>query len=57
MNKVILPEGYKSVLNSYDLQRAIALTKEIFQRKFTKNLHQWDAKGKEYNKCFPKWAE
>ena len=38
MNKVILPEGYKPVLNSYDLQRAIALTKEIFQKKFTRNL-------------------
>lgn len=38
MNKVILPEGYKSVLSSYDLQRAIAMTKEIFQEKFVKNL-------------------
>ena len=38
MNKVILPEGYKPVLNSYDLQRAIALTKEIFQGEFTENL-------------------
>ena len=38
MNKVILPEGYKPVLNSYDLQRAIALTKDIFQEKFTQNL-------------------
>ena len=26
-------------------------------KKFTKNIHQWDAQGKEYNKCFPKWAE
>ena len=26
-------------------------------KKFSKNIHQWDAKGKEYNKCFPKWAE
>ena len=25
-------------------------------KKFSKNIHQWDAKGKEYNKCFPKWA-
>ena len=24
-------------------------------KKFTKNVHQFDAKGKEYNKCFPKW--
>lgn len=36
---------------------------EIFVRclrmhkKFHKNIHQWDAKGKEFNKCFPKWAE
>ncbi len=39
MNKVIVPEGYQPVLNSYDLQRAIALTKEIFQGEFTQNLH------------------
>ena len=39
MNKVILPEGYRPALNSYDLQRAIAMTKEIFQAEFTQNLH------------------
>ena len=39
MNKVIIPTGYRPVLNSYDLQRAIALTKEIFQTEFTQNLH------------------
>ena len=39
MNTVILPAGSKPVLSSYDLQRAIALTKEIFQTNFTKNLH------------------
>ena len=38
MNKVILPKGYAPVLNSYDLQRAIALTKDIFQAEFTQNL-------------------
>ncbi len=38
MNKVIIPEGYQPILNSYDLQRAIALTKEIFQTEFTQNL-------------------
>ena len=38
MNKVILPAGYKPVLGSYDLQRAIALTKDIFQAEFTQNL-------------------
>ena len=39
MNKVIIPDGYQPVLNSYDLQRAIALTKDIFQNAFTKSLH------------------
>ncbi len=39
MNKVIIPDGYQPVLSSYDLQRAIALTKDIFQAKFTQNLH------------------
>ena len=38
MNKVILPKGYQPVLSSYDLQRAIALTKDIFQAEFTQNL-------------------
>ena len=38
MNKVIVPQGYRPVLNSYDLQRAIALTKDIFQQEFTENL-------------------
>ncbi len=38
MNKVIIPQGYQPVLNSYDLQLAIALTKDIFQSKFTQNL-------------------
>ncbi len=39
MNKVILPKGYRPVLNSYDLQRAIALTKDIFQSEFVETLH------------------
>ena len=39
MNKVTVPKGYRPVLNSYDLQRAIALTKDIFQTEFTHNLH------------------
>lgn len=36
---------------------------EIFVRclrmhkKFTKNCHQYDCRGKQANKCFPKWAE
>ena len=39
MNKVIVPAGYQPVLSGYELQSAIALTKEIFQREFTQNLH------------------
>jgi len=39
MNKVIVPEGYRPVLGSYDLQRAIAMTKTLFQNEFTQNLH------------------
>lgn len=38
-NKVNIPMHYKPVLGSYDLQRAIAMTKEIFQQEFTQNLH------------------
>ena len=39
MNKVIIPKGYRPKLNSYDLQRAIALTKRLFQEEFTETLH------------------
>jgi len=39
MNKVLLPQGYRPVLSSYDLQRAIAMTKEIFQTEFVETLH------------------
>ena len=39
MNKVILPEGYRPVLSSYELQKAIAMTKEIFQAEFVETLH------------------
>ena len=38
MNKVIVPQGYRPVLSSYELQLAIALTKDIFQEEFTQNL-------------------
>ena len=38
MNTLTVPQGYKPVLNSYDLQRAIALTKELFQQEFTETL-------------------
>ena len=38
MNKVIVPQGYRAPLNSYELQLAIALCKDIFQGEFTQNL-------------------
>ena len=38
MNKVIVPKGYRPPLNSYELQLAIALCKDIFQGEFTQNL-------------------
>ncbi len=38
MNRVILPQGYTPPLCSYDLQRAIALTKRLFQTEFTETL-------------------
>ena len=39
MNKVLLPQGYRPVLSSYELQKAIAMTKEIFQAEFVETLH------------------
>ena len=39
MNKVTVPAGYKPVLNSYDLQQAIAQIKAMFQEEFTGKLH------------------
>ena len=39
MNKVFVPEGYAPKLNSYDLQRAIAMCKALFQEEFTETLH------------------
>ena len=39
MNKVMLPVGYRPVLSSYELQKAIAMTKEIFQGEFVETLH------------------
>ena len=39
MNKVMLPVGYAPVLSSYELQKAIAMTKEIFQGEFVETLH------------------
>ena len=39
MNKIIIPEGYKPVLDAYDTQRAIAYIKETFQKEFSSALN------------------
>ena len=39
MNKVFIPDGYKSVLDRYDTQRAIAYIKETFQAEFSSALN------------------
>ena len=37
------------------IEMAIFVKCYSMHKKFTKNAHQWDCKGKEFNKCFPKW--
>lgn len=39
MNKIIIPQGYKPVLDAYDTQRAIAYIKETFQKEFSSALN------------------
>ena len=39
MNKIIIPEGYKPVLDAYDTQRAIAYIKQTFQSEFSNILN------------------
>lgn len=39
MNKVFIPEGYKSSLNLYETQKAIGLTKRIFEDTFSGALN------------------
>ena len=39
MNQVYIPEGYKSKLNEYETQRAIAYIKETFQEEFASALN------------------
>lgn len=38
MNKTYIPEGYKPKLDSYDTQRAIDITKQLFQKEFCSAL-------------------
>lgn len=35
----------------------IFLACDRLHKRYTKNAHQYDCKGKEFNKCFPKWVE
>lgn len=37
------------------IEMAIFVKCYSLHKKFTKNAHQWDCKGEEFNKCFPKW--
>lgn len=37
------------------IEMAIFVKCYSLHKKFTKNAHQFDCKGKEFNKCFPKW--
>ncbi len=39
MNKTIIPEGYRPVLDAYDTQRAIAYIKQTFQDEFSSALN------------------
>ncbi|MBO5952645.1 MAG: aspartate--ammonia ligase [Oscillospiraceae bacterium] len=39
MNRIIIPDGYRSVLDEYDTQRAIAYIKETFQNEFSSALN------------------
>jgi len=39
MNSIIIPEGYKPVLDAYDTQRAIAYIKGTFQEEFSSALN------------------
>ena len=46
-----------TALNDALIEMTIFVKCLSLHKKFTKNIHNFDAKGKEYNKCFPKWAE
>ena len=46
-----------TALNDALIEMEIFVKCLSLHKKFTKNIHNFDAKGKEYNKCFPKWAE
>ena len=39
MNSVIIPDGYRPLLDAYDTQRAIAYIKETFQQEFSSALN------------------
>ena len=39
MNSIIIPQGYKPLLDEYDTQRAISYIKQTFQKEFSSNLN------------------
>ena len=39
MNSIFIPEGYKTPLDEYDMQRAIVNVKDIFQQEFSKAMN------------------
>ncbi len=39
MNKTVIPQGYKAVLDTYDMQRAISHIKSTFQKEFSDALN------------------
>lgn len=46
-----------TALNDALIEMEIFVACLKMHKKFTKNAHQFDCKGREFNKCFPKWAE
>lgn len=46
-----------TALNDALIEMEIFVKCLSLHKKFTKNIHNFNAKGREYNKCFPKWAE
>ena len=39
------------------IEMAIFVKCYSLHKRFTKNAHQYDCKGKEFNKCFPRWKK
>lgn len=48
-------EEEHTALSDALIEMAIFVKCYSLHQKFTKNVHQWDCRGKSANKCFPKW--